>query len=138
MGRGLKYVRGSNLLLYTAVDECTRCSFREMYDEHSTYSSEDFIKKLLKTFPFPSREIQTDNGSEFATALLTKGKQHKMLFEALLENHDLICHRVRVVTPRHNGKVERQHREDGKQLYSKLRMYSLYQFSFKRLITSIV
>ena len=47
------------------------------------------------------------------------------LFEAILENNDIIYHRIRVATPRHNGKVERQHREDGKRFYSKLRMYSL-------------
>ncbi|WP_295108329.1 hypothetical protein [Ruminococcus sp.] len=89
-----------------------------MYNEHSTFSSEDFIKKLLKAFPFPIREIQTDNGTEFTTALLTKDKQHKTLFEAILENNDIIYHRIRVATPRHNGKVERQHREDGKRFYS--------------------
>ena len=118
-------VNGVKYYQYTAIDECTRFCFREMYDEHSTFSSEDFIKKLLKAFPFPIREIQTDNGTEFTTALLTKGEQHKTLFEAILENNDIIYHRISVATPRHNGKVERQHREDGKRFYSKLRMYSL-------------
>lgn len=118
-------VNGVKYYQYTAVDECTRFCFREMYEEHSTHSSEDFIKKLLKAFPFPIREIQTDNGTEFTTALLTKDKQHKTLFEAILANNDIIYHRIRVATPRHNGKVERQHREDGKRFYSKLRMYSL-------------
>ena len=116
---------GKKYYQYTAVDECTRFCFREMYEEHSTYSSEDFIKKLLKAFPFPIREIQTDNGTEFTTALLTKDKQHRTLFEVILENHDIIYHRIRVATPRHNGKVERQHREDGKRFYSKMRMYCL-------------
>ena len=78
-----------------------------------------------KAFPFPIREIQTDNGTEFTAALLTKDKQHKTLFEAILESNDIIYHRIRVATPRHNGKVERQHREDGKRFYSKLHMYSL-------------
>ena len=118
-------VNGVKYYQYTAVDECTRFCFREMYEEHSTHSSEDFIKKLLKAFPFPIREIQTDNGTEFTAALLTKDKQKKTLFEEILENNDIIYHRIRVATPRHNGKVERQHREDGKRLYSKLRMYSL-------------
>ena len=34
-------------------------------------------------------------------------------------------HRIRVATPRHNGKVERQHRLDEKRFYGKMRMYSL-------------
>ena len=36
---------GQKYYQYTAVDECTRYCFREMYDEHSTYSSWDFLKK---------------------------------------------------------------------------------------------
>ena len=35
---------------YTAIDECTRLVYREMYDEHSTYSSEDFIKKVINVY----------------------------------------------------------------------------------------
>jgi len=38
---------------------------------------------------------------------------------------DIIYHRIRVATPRHNGKVERQHRTDEKRFYKKMRMYSL-------------
>lgn len=35
---------GDKYYQYTAIDECTRCCFREMYDEHSTYSTLDFLK----------------------------------------------------------------------------------------------
>ena len=34
-------------------------------------------------------------------------------------------HRLRIATPRHNGKVERQHRTDETRFYRKMRMYSL-------------
>jgi hypothetical protein len=34
---------GQKYYQYTAIDECTRYVFREMYDEHSTYSSKDFL-----------------------------------------------------------------------------------------------
>ncbi len=55
---------GKKYCQYTAIDECTRFCFREMYDEHSTCSSPDFLKKLIKAYPFTIREIQTDNGTE--------------------------------------------------------------------------
>jgi len=32
---------------------------------------------------------------------------------------------IRIATPRHNGKVERQHRIDEARFYKKMRMYSL-------------
>lgn len=116
---------GRKYYQYTAIDECSRVVFRDMYDEHSTYSSKDFLIKLINFFKFPIREIQTDNGTEWTNALLVKNAKHKTLFEQALEDLDIIYHRIRVATPRHNGKVERQHRIDELRFYSKMRMYSL-------------
>ena len=116
---------GEKYYQYTAVDECTRWTYREMYDEHSTYSSENFLKKLIKAFPTPIREVQTDNGREFTTTLNVKNPKSKTMFEEALENLDIRYHRIRVATPRHNGKVERQHRIDEQRFYSKMKMYNL-------------
>lgn len=110
---------------FTAKDECTRWTFREMYDEHSTYSAADFLMKLIQTAPFPIRLIQTDNGTEFTNALLVTKSTHKTLFEAALEEMEILYRRIRIATPRHNGKVERQHRTDELRFYRKLRMYGL-------------
>lgn len=119
MTNGQKYYQ------YTAIDECTRIVFREMYDEHSTFSSKDFLIKLVERLPFPIREVQTDNGTEWTTALLVKDPEHKTLFEQALADMDIKYHRIRVATPRHNGKVERQHGIDEKRFYKKMRMYNL-------------
>ena len=115
---------GQKYYQYTAVDECTRWTYREIYDEHSTYSSLDFLINLVKKAPFPIREIQTDNGSEWTKAL-TSNKGKKTLFEEQLDKYDIIYHRIRVATPRHNGKVERQHRTDEQRFYEKMKMYNL-------------
>ena len=117
-------VNGQKYYQYTAVDECTRWTFREMYDEHSTYSSTDFFKKLIMNCPFLIREIQTDNGTEFTRALMSNDGKPS-LFEEMLEKCGIKYHRIRVATPRHNGKVERQHRTDEKRLYKKMKMYNL-------------
>lgn len=116
---------GRKYYQYTAVDECTRWTHRELYDEHSTYSSAQFLANLVKKCPFPIREIQTDNGPEFTNALLTKKTDNKSLFEELLEKCGILYHRIRIATPRHNGKVERQHRIDQARFYNKFSMYSL-------------
>lgn len=117
---------GQKYYQYTAIDECSRIVFREMYDEHSTYSSYDFLFKLIKTFPFPIREIQTDNGTEWTNALKTKEpEKHLTLFEEELSKQGIIYHRIRIATPRHNGKVERQHRIDEQRFYKHMKMYSL-------------
>lgn len=117
-------VNGEKYYQYTAVDECSRWTFREMYDEHSTYSSVDFLKKLILNSPFPIREIQTDNGTEWTRALISNDGKPS-LFERALESYGIKYHRIRVATPRHNGKVERQHRTDEKRFYKKMKMYSL-------------
>ena len=56
---------GKKYYQYTAVDECTRWTFREMYEEHSAYSSRQFLEKLIEKAPFPIWEVQTDNGTEY-------------------------------------------------------------------------
>lgn len=117
---------GQKYYQYTAIDECTRLVYRELYDEHSTYSSKDFLLKLIDALPFPIREIQTDNGTEWTNALLVKDpSREKTLFENQLEQWNILYHRIRIATPRHNGKVERQHRIDEKRFYRHMRMYSL-------------
>lgn len=118
-------VNGQKYYQYTAVDECTRWTFREMYEEHSTYSSYDFLIKLIKAFPAPIREIQTDNGREFTNAYLPQKTQTLSLFETALEQLGIKYHRIRVATPQHNGKVERQHRIDEGRFYNKMKMYNL-------------
>lgn len=83
------------------------------------------MKKLVKAFTFPIREIQTDNGREFTNAYMPQKTSKLSLFETSLEEMRIIYHRIRVATPRHNGKVERQHRIDENRFYKKMKMYSL-------------
>lgn len=118
-------VDGKKYYQFTAKDECSRWTYREMYDEHSTYSAHDFLMKLVKHAPFPIREIQTDNGTEFTNTLLVVKAKHKTLFEEALHEMDILYHRIRIATPRHNGKVERQHRTDESRFYRKMKMFSL-------------
>ena len=116
---------GKKYYQFTAVDECTRWTFRQMYDEKSTYNARNFLHELLKAAPFPIRMAQTDNGTEFTNALLSVKSAHKTLFEEALDDMGIIYKRIRIATPRHNGKVERQHRTDQLRFYDNLRMFNL-------------
>ena len=116
---------GRKYYQYTAKDECTRWTYREMYEEHNTYSSQQFLLSLVEHAPFMIREVQTDNGSEFTKRLTSNDPNDKTLFEQELERMGIIYHRIRPATPRHNGKVERQHRTDEMRFYCHMRMYSL-------------
>ena len=116
---------GRKYYQYTAKDECTRWTYREMYEEHNTYSSQQFLLSLVEHAPFMIREVQTDNGSEFTKRLMSNDPNDKTLFEQELERMGIIYHRIRPATPRHNGKVERQHRTDEMRFYCHMRLYSL-------------
>jgi hypothetical protein len=116
---------GEKYYQFTAIDECTRLPFRQMYAENSTYSSKIFLEEMFRYFPFPIREAQTDNGTEFTNALISVKAEHKTLFEEALANMGVIYKRIKIATPRHNGKVERQHRKDQQRFYRKMMMYSL-------------
>lgn len=116
---------GNRYYQYTAVDERSRWTYRQMYDEHSTYSSVQFLREVIEHFPFPITRIQTDNGTEWTKQLLCKDPTDLTSFERLLNEYGIEYQRIRVATPRHNGKVERQHRIDQERFYETLRMYSL-------------
>ena len=54
---------------YTAIDEYTRMRYTWFTNEHSTYMSSEFAKRVIKYFPFKIKTIQTDNGFEFTNRL---------------------------------------------------------------------
>ena len=116
---------GNKYYQYTAVDECTRWTYRCMYNEHSTYSSVQFLHQLVKACPFQIKRIQTDNGTEWTKQLIANDPKDLTSFELGLKAYGIEYQRIRVATPRHNGKVERQHRIDQARFYNDLRMYSL-------------
>ena len=109
------------LFQYTAMDEFTRLRFLAAYPEQFTYSSADFLKRLVGWYARRGIRVecvQTDNGFEFTNRFSNSKRDLPTLFEqtALLLG---IRHKlIRPYTPRHNGKVERSHREDQKRFYS--------------------
>lgn len=115
---------GKKLYQYTAIDECTRWRYTEIFEEHSTYSSVEFVKHLQKRFPFQILCIQTDNGSEFTSRLT--GAKNPSYFEAYLTEEGIRHKLIAVATPRHNGKVERSHRSDQERFYNDNLFFSLH------------
>ncbi len=120
------------LFQYTAIDEFTRLRFLAAYPEQSTYSSADFLKKLVKWYARRGIRVecvQTDNGFEFTNRFSNSRKDLPTLFERTAADLG-ICHKlIRPYTPRHNGKVERSHREDQKRFYSCHSFFSLEDFA---------
>ena len=106
---------------YTVIDEASRERFIYPYKEQSSYSTIDFVKRAIVYFGYQPQIIQTDNGQEFTYTMKTDRTHPLDIFlNSLNIQHKLIKPR----TPRHNGKVERSHRNDQQRFYSYLKFYS--------------
>ena len=108
---------------YTCLDEASRQRFLYWYDELSPYATCDFINRCIKFYGYKPREIQTDNGQEFTWNKENIKVIHPM--DNLCQKLDIIHHKIRPRTPRHNGKGERSHRSDNERFYSYHSFYSL-------------
>ncbi len=120
------------LYQYTAIDEFTRLRFLGAYPEQSTYSSADFLEKLVKWYARRGIQVecvQTDHGFEFTNRFSNSKKDIPTRFERAAKRLELRHKRIRPYTPRHNGKVERSHREDQKRFYSCHSFFSLDDFA---------
>ena len=122
---------GLRLFQYTAIDEFSRLRYLAAYDEQSTYSSADFLKKAYAFFKhhgFSMECVQTDNGFEFTNRFSQSNRNLVTLFEKTAADLGLRHKLIRPYTPRHNGKVERSHREDQRRFYDTHSFYSLADF----------
>jgi len=118
---------------YTAIDEYSRLRYLQAFDEANTYTSMQFLKEAVLWFGRRGIQVecvQTDNGHEFTKRLSrTRDEENLTSFELLLRFLGIRHKFIKPYTPRHNGKVERSHREDQKRLYKSASFYSFEDFS---------
>lgn len=120
------------LFQYTAIDEFTRLRYLKAYDEQSTYSSACFLRAAVRWFRRQGIRVecvQTDNGTEFTNRFVSARKNRQSLFEKTAADLHIRHKLIRPYTPRHNGKVERSHREDQKRFYQIHSFACLQDFS---------
>jgi len=113
---------------YTIIDEATRERFIYAYNEHSGYSTVDFVKRAIIYFGYLPQMIQTDNGFEFTNSTKTNRIHY---FDQFCNSLGITHKLIRPYTPRHNGKVERSHRNDQNRFYNHLSFYSLDDLNYQ-------
>jgi len=114
---------GLKLYQYTAIDEYSRYRILGGYREHDTYASSLFLCQVVSGFTALGIEVkcvQTDNGPEFTKQFLAKSENNHSMFEVTAKRLGIRLKRIKPHTPKHNGKVERSHREDQKLFYSEI------------------
>lgn len=78
------------------------------------------VVSAFKALGIEVKCVQTDNGPEFTKQFLAKDENNHSMFEVTAKRLGIRIKRIKPATPKHNGKVERSHREDQKLLYSEI------------------
>ena len=95
------------LYQYTAIDEYSRYRVLGAYEEQSTFSSTDFLSKVVKHFARKGVAvecIQTDNGFEFTNRFSSSQGDLETLFEATARQLGI---RHKLIRPIRPGTTER-------------------------------
>jgi putative transposase len=95
----VRFIGSTRRYIYTAIDLERRFAFGGAYTRHSSETATDFLAKLIRVAPFSIKEIQTDNGSEFAH-----------LFHDACEKLGIRHYHSYPRCPKMNGTVERFNR----------------------------
>jgi len=114
---------------YTCIDEASRERFIYHYEEHTPANTVDFVYRCFLFYEYKPEEIQTDNGTEFSWNQQKMKVIHPL--DKLCLKEDIYHHKIRPRTPRHNGKVERSHRNDNERFYNYLKFYSLEDLRYQ-------
>ena len=109
---------------YTILDEATRQRFIFPYEELSAWNTVDFVRRAIEFFGYTPRKIQTDNGIEFTYTTQSRTREH--FFDTFCRQAHILHQLIKPRTPRHNGKVERSHRNDEERFYKYLK-FNNYQ-----------
>ena len=101
-------VNGTKAYQYTACDDCTRYRVLRLFPRLNTRTSVDFLAELRRVLPFSIQRVQTDHGTEFSfdfvLAVELGGLRHRY---------------IKPRRPQQNGKVERSHRIDNEEFWSR-------------------
>jgi len=93
---------------YTALDDCIRLRILRLYPHLDHRTSDHFLRELRQAFPFAIQRLQCDHGKEFplafALAVKATGIRHRYIRPRRLQQ---------------NGKVERSHRIDHEEFWSR-------------------
>lgn len=116
-------VAGKPYFQYTAIDCASRWRHLAIYEEESTYHSVTFLKEVIARFPHRIHAVKTDNHSTFTNYYLGTNKRSDMTVKALhaldqfCATRGIVHYLIDPGKPAQNGRVERSHGSDQKEIY---------------------
>lgn len=116
--------------VYNFIDHASNWSFKFAYDRINSRNTKDFMNRIMWACPFLIFRLQTDNGVEFTSKYLcvTQDPSEHLLDKFCKENN--INHKL--IPPGEKelqGLVERSHRQDDQELFSRINPKDLQEFN---------
>ena len=98
------YGRARGVVLFDAIDDCSRWVYGRLYAHEDAESAIDFVTHLMQRTPFRIQRIRVDNryGDRFVQFCKTLG---------------IAVHENTPYTPKENGKIERFHKTIKRELF---------------------
>lgn len=117
--------------VFNFIDHASNWSYKKAYSSLSPESTIDFVKSLLKVCPFKIKRIQTDNGTEYTYKYYKRYadiiKEHPL--EKFLEKNYIEHKLIPPGKKELQGLVERAHRQDDQELFSRITPRELDEFN---------
>lgn len=116
---------GKRYYQYTAIDCASRWRHIAIYDDQSSSNSIEFLKGVIKRFPYKIRAIKTDNHATFTnryTGYMKSADPFNPKLHALDEfciSRNIFHYLIDPGKPQQQGTVERSHRSDQESFYDK-------------------
>lgn len=121
---------------YTAIDCATRWRYLKVYSEQTKGSSVEFLREVIKRFPYPVKAVKTDNHATFTNRYngyyrsdLLFPRPH--VFEELCREHGITHYLIDPGKPQQNGTVERSHRSDQETFYDQTEFQTFEELCYK-------
>jgi transposase len=116
--------------VYNFIDHASNWSFKHPYAAINARNTKNFMERLMEVCPFEIWRLQTDNGVEFTNKYLSVSddpKEH--LLDEFCNQYNI---RHRLIPPGEKelqGLVERSHRQDDQELFSRITPFHLDEFT---------
>lgn len=120
-------INGMRYYQFTAIDCASRWRLMLVYNQQSNFTATQFLRELIRVFPYQIKAIKTDNASIF-TNRYTGYQKSTDPMNPRLHPFDLDCLGLGIIhylidpgKPAQNGHVERSHGSDQKTFYDRIK-----------------
>ena len=121
----------SKAYVYNFIDHASNWSFKFAYARINSRNTEDFMNRIIWACPFKIDRLQTDNGVEFTSKYIsgTPDEPSDHLLEVFCNENEINHKLIPPGEKELQGLVERSHRQDDQELFSRINPKDLKEFN---------